>query len=440
MLGARGSGVAYSGGAVSPRDVRSANGSRPASWALRHETSGIATATPRTVRAINDRVALDLFLQHESLTRSKLAALSGLSKPTAAQLLSRLVQAGLVVAQGTSSGSPGPNAQLYVLNGAAGYAAAIEVDERRAAAAIADLAGHVLGELSVEADYSSSDDPVSSVRGLLADVCRRSGVRLRDLDEVVLGVPAAYDPASDQLRFGQHIPGWTKPDTLSRLRAALHDRLVVENDVKLAAIWERRHGAGRGASSFALVWVGTGLGLAADHGGVILTGANGAAGEIGYMRLGLRPSRGKALPPTFHDLVGPTAVEALARQYSLPHNPREAVAAARQDLNRGIPFLVEFARRLASALAPIIAVLDPELVVLAGPTCVPGGEVLVQLVTEELRTTSPFETRVAVSEADGSPVIHGALDAGLARLRAGLFAPGEGSGIREARRARHASK
>jgi hypothetical protein len=66
-------------------------------------------------------------------------------------------------------------------------------------------------------------------------------------------------------------------------------------------------------------------------------------------------------------------------------------------------------------------VLDPPLVVLAGPTCVPGGEVLVQLVSEELRAISPFDTRLAASEVKGSPVLQGGLDWGLAQVRARVF-------------------
>jgi predicted NBD/HSP70 family sugar kinase len=142
------------------------------------------------------------------------------------------------------------------------------------------------------------------------------------------------------------------------------------------------------------------------------------------MRLGLRPSDNGKLPATFDELVGSVAVEALAREHGLPGPPAAAVAAARADLGRGMPFLSELARRLAGGLAPIVAVLDPPLLVLAGSTCVPGGEVLVQLVTEELRAMSPFSTRLAVSEVQGSPVLQGGLDAGLARVRARLFADG----------------
>src|SRR5438067_6262764 len=87
----------------------------PAQWPRADDTD-VAGATPRTVRAINDRVTLELLLQHETLTRTQLAALTGLSKPTATQLLQRLAENGLIVPRGTTSGAPGPNAQLYGLN------------------------------------------------------------------------------------------------------------------------------------------------------------------------------------------------------------------------------------------------------------------------------------------------------------------------------------
>ena len=134
---------------------------------------------------------------------------------------------------------------------------------------------------------------------------------------------------------------------------------MVENDVKLAAVWERGHGAAREAESFALLWVGTGIGLAIDIGGSLYTGATGGAGEIGYMRLGLRPTGPGPLPAMFDDLVGLKAVSDLAREHGLPATPAAAVAAARRDLTRGMPFLSELARRLAGGLAPIVAVLDP---------------------------------------------------------------------------------
>src|SRR5215207_4983794 len=97
--------------------------------------------TPRVLRAMNDRAALDLLLEHGPLSRTQLGELTGLSKPTAAQLLTRLADAGLVITSGNTSGGPGPRAQLYAVNPDAAHVAALDVTPTRILAAVADLTG-----------------------------------------------------------------------------------------------------------------------------------------------------------------------------------------------------------------------------------------------------------------------------------------------------------
>src|SRR3954468_13860826 len=101
--------------------------------------------TPRLLRGMNDRAALDLLLEHGPLSRTRLGELTGLSKPTASQLLGRLERAGLVVATGVTEGSPGRNAQLYAVNPARAYVAALDVTPTRIVAAVGDVTGRVIG-------------------------------------------------------------------------------------------------------------------------------------------------------------------------------------------------------------------------------------------------------------------------------------------------------
>src|SRR3954465_11879466 len=101
--------------------------------------------TPRVLRAMNDRAALDLLLEHGPLSRTRIGKLTGLSKPTASQLLARLESAGLVLATGTTAGRPGPNAQLYSVNPAAAPVAGLDVTTERIRAAVADIPGRTVG-------------------------------------------------------------------------------------------------------------------------------------------------------------------------------------------------------------------------------------------------------------------------------------------------------
>src|SRR4029453_8207645 len=96
---------------------------------------------PRLLRLLNDRTALDLLLELGPLSRVQICDLTGLSKPTASKLLSRLEEAGLVRPVGTSSGGPGRNAVLYAVDGSVAQVGAVDVRPRRITARITDLAG-----------------------------------------------------------------------------------------------------------------------------------------------------------------------------------------------------------------------------------------------------------------------------------------------------------
>ncbi len=98
---------------------------------------------------MNDRAALDLLLEHGPLSRTRIGKLTGLSKPTASQLLARLEAAGLVVATGTSEGRPGPSAQLYTVNPRAAHVAGLDVNGQRIVAAVADVTGATVGQFEL---------------------------------------------------------------------------------------------------------------------------------------------------------------------------------------------------------------------------------------------------------------------------------------------------
>src|SRR3954451_17625691 len=101
--------------------------------------------TPRLLRGMNDRAALELLLEHGPLSRSRLGELTGLSKPTASQLLNRVEAAGLGINTGGREGGAGRNARLLAVNSVSAYVAALDVRAFRIAAAVADISGQVVG-------------------------------------------------------------------------------------------------------------------------------------------------------------------------------------------------------------------------------------------------------------------------------------------------------
>lgn len=224
--------------------------------------------TPRTLRAMNDRAALDLLLEHGPLSRTRIGKLTGLSKPTASQLLARLEASGLVLATGTSEGRPGPNAQLYEVDPTAAYAAGLDVTPERILAAVADITGRTVGSYELPTPGRRPTQPVvRQVTDALDGAVKAAGLARGDVHRLVIGTPGAFDPNTGRLRYASHLPGWHTPALLDELAAVLPMPVEYENDVNLVAVAEQRLGAARGHEDFVLLWNEGGLGAALVLGG-----------------------------------------------------------------------------------------------------------------------------------------------------------------------------
>ncbi|MEU1461565.1 ROK family transcriptional regulator [Streptomyces sp. NPDC005727] len=390
--------------------------------------------TPRVLRAMNDRAALDLLLEHGPLSRTRIGKLTGLSKPTASQLLARLEAAGLVRATGTSEGRPGPNAQLYAVNPGAAHAAGLDVTPHRIRAAVADVTGRTVGEYELPTPGRRPARPVvQQVTEALDGAVKAAGLTRSDVHRLVIGTPGAFDPGTGRLRYASHLPGWHSPSLLDELAAALPMPVEYENDVNLVAIAEQRLGAARGHADFVLLWNQEGMGAALVLGGRLHRGWTGGAGEVGFLPVPGTPlvrQVTKANSGGYQELAGSQAVPRLARELGItdvPAGPYPDVAAAllaRAAGHAGGPhreLLRTYATRLATGLASLVSVLDPELVVLSGSALTAGGEVLRALVQAELEELAAARPRLVVGDVTEHPVLRGALESALATTRDEVF-------------------
>ncbi|MET8881482.1 ROK family transcriptional regulator [Streptomyces rubiginosohelvolus] len=390
--------------------------------------------TPRVLRAMNDRAALDLLLEHGPLSRTRVGKLTGLSKPTASQLLARLEAAGLVVATGTSEGRPGPNAQLYTVNPRAAHVAGLDVNSRRIVAAVADVTGATVGQFELATPGRRADSVVRQVADALDGAVKDAGLTRADVHRIVIGTPGAFDPGTGRLRYASHLPGWHSPTLLDELAAFLPMPVEYENDVNLVAVAEQRLGAARGHEDFVLLWNEEGLGAALVINGRLHRGFTGGAGEVGFLPVPGTPlvrQVVKANSGGFQELAGAQAVPRLAKALGIetPQQPYAKVAAellaraadAYEEDEALTELLRQYAQRLATGLASVTAVLDPGLIVLSGGAVAAGGEILRSLIQSELAELAASRPRLVVGEIDRTPVLRGALERALADTRDEVF-------------------
>jgi predicted NBD/HSP70 family sugar kinase len=399
---------------------------------------------------LNDRAALDLLLGGEMLTRAQISEYTGVSKVTVSQMLARLEERGLVAIAGEQAGGRGPNAALYSVVPSSAYVAGLSVDFDLVSAAVADVTGRRVAEVS--GNPNGTDDPVELVRGTIEQACASAGIEVTRLSALVIGSPGVVDPRTGDPRLAVNLPAWHE-GALDALTDAWHKPVVIENDVNLAAMAERADGAAASADDFVLVWLGVGLGLATILGGRLHRGTAGAAGEIGYLPVHGAPLHTDLRHPAsggFQSLAGGNVVRELAARHGFTApTPAEAVRAAvsaadhsgaghgdashrdtsHRDTShddgssdRAEAFLGELAHRVAVGVASVCVVLDPGLVVLGGEVGRAGGTVLADRVAAAVASIWPSRPRVVPTGVPGEPVLRGAMLAAVARARSALLA------------------
>lgn len=365
--------------------------------------------TPALLRVLNDRTALELLLENGPMTRNELARLSGLSKPTAAEMIRRLEEAELIEVSGESSSGRGPAAVLYSVLTERAIGVAIDVQPLGITSTVVDATGRVHPVVfEATADAPGERDAATDLARAVDAACAAAERDPETVTVVCVGVQGSVEPRTDDLVFTDELPGWPRHGVTETLARALGVEVLVENDANLVAIAERREGAGADASTFALLWMGNGLGLALDFGGSVHRGAAGGAGEIGYIGAPVDAHKYDPEARLIDDLVTSRTIERLAARHGIEADTLgdllEAIAADPARLS----ILDELAPRVGLVVLPALAVVDPERIILHGPIGIAGGSDLAVRVEAWLHQHSRWSTPVVGPTISETPVLHGA--------------------------------
>lgn len=379
--------------------------------------------TPAWLRSRNDGAALDLLLSRGKLTRNQVGALTGLSKPTASQMMQRLASAGLIEEAGEVVGRRGPNAVAYAVRADAALGVAVDVSPLTLAATVVNATGEAYPIVDVELGRAAKERSAGGdIRRAVQAACEAASIPTASIQVVYIGVQSAVNQQSDSLRFTAILPGWSRKNVRVGLEDELGIAVTIENDVNLAAMAERALGRGANTSGFALLWLGEGLGLAVDVAGEIQRGVSGGAGEIGYLPVPRDAVAGDEGARDLQALIGGPAVTRLTRAAGAPARGYSA-AIARLRANPAVlsGVIAELAPRVAVGIVPVLAVLDPERVILSGPTAMVCGEDLARGVANHLKRTTRWSPDIVVSGVRERPVLVGARTQLEGDLRKTLF-------------------
>lgn len=219
----------------------------------------------------------------------------------------------------------------------------------RAAVHTGDI--NALEMLSREPAPASLDDFVARVRALRAE----AGA----VDALGIAVPGLVEGGT--CRWIPNLP-WLDGVEVERLFPGL--RIAVGNDAQIAMLAEAVEGSARGMSDAILLAIGTGIGSAVLANSRIVAGARGGACSFGWACADI-DDPGEERSGWLERAASGRALDALAQGIGLADG-RALIEAARSGQQAALVALEAPARRLGTALAGAVALLDPQAVLISG--------------------------------------------------------------------------
>jgi predicted NBD/HSP70 family sugar kinase len=365
------------------------------------------------LRSLTDEHVLRALMQRRRLTRAELAAQTGISKPTVGESVRRLAEAGLVADTGqrTAGGrGRGRVGVYYALADGIGAALAVSIAPAGIVAECIDAYGEVVSR--AEEQISRSARPEQAAAALRIAAARaRTGAGLTPR----LAAVSAADPVDRGTGRLIHLPDAPflvgDLDPVQILASHVDGPVSVDNDVNWAAQAERDHAGAAALDDFAYVFLGEGLGCAVVSDGQVVRGHNGLAGEIAHL-ITVGPHR-QAMPliEVFGELdlrqAGSTAID-VARLLATAAGPQPGAPATRHLI----------AQAVSGALAAIVALADPELIMIGGPWgSHPAILDAITACTARLRR----HVTVRAAELTDNPSLAGARTDALSRLRSDII-------------------
>ncbi|HMR50566.1 MAG TPA: ROK family protein [Arachnia sp.] len=380
--------------------------------------------TSRDIRIQSRLDVLHALLPVETSTRAQIARATGLSVATVATLVSELLAEGVLVEAGLDTPRAGRPTMRLKIDETRGALVSVAVGETRIRAVAFDAA--VVERGSALVPLGDAGLSVERVAAAVVEACRQALTGAGFDESSVLGVGIAlpgHIHGGGRRDVVEPHRGWNSDELIERVHAVTGFALVADNPLKAIAAAELWFGRGPGAAGMVVVNLGTGVGAGIVVEGKILRGAGNRAGEWGHTLLffdgrecpcgrrgcveayvgepGIRETLREIAPGhplAAHDAAG--FVAALAR--ACDADPSDA--ALREVVERT-------ARFLGYALADLVAVVDPELLMLTG--CVPWdlGPRILPLITAHLLERAPVGAadtlRVEVSTVRGNAVAIG---------------------------------
>ena len=332
-----------------------------------------------------------------AVSKADLVAAAGLARTTVSNGVDELLDRGVLRVVGTRP-TPGRGrpADRLALSPHGGQVLVADLGAHGAHLAVVDLSQRLRAHTHVDVDVAAGPDAVltaveSQLRALRAQVPGDDPVRA-----AVIGVPGPVDDQHGIPVRPPIMPGWHAYPVATRLRRTFGCPVLLENDVNLRALGEAR-ALPADQAPLLFVKVGTGIGGGLITGaGELHHGADGAAGDIGHVRVRGGPDI-RCVCGNVGCIEALASAGAIARRLGERDGGTVSISDVRALIARGDPAVLRLVREAAELIGEVVATLvhfyNPARVTIGGSVAAASDELLAGIRSVVYQRALPLATR-----------------------------------------------
>jgi len=341
-----------------------------------------STGQPESLKRINRARVFDILKNRRVISRPELARAAKLSRATIAVLADELLHLGLIeeIGLGASTGGRPPVMLKFIPDAA--YALGAHLFDATWRVVVTNLDAKIVQQLDADIPSNTPEEAIQALKKGVTEITTRVNAQ-QLLPAIGLGTPGLVDMRTGVIKLAADV-GWYDVPIREMVREQLGLQAIVANRSKVGALAEFWYGARHGISDLIYISVGTGIAAGIIHKGRLYVGANSSAGELGHVTVlpdgplcpcGNRGclqqlASGPAIANLARRRLREGGASSLRSQFGIHPELITALdvfqAADKQDA-LAHDVVEEVASYMGIAIANLINLFNPELIVLGGP-------------------------------------------------------------------------
>ncbi|MFD2118121.1 ROK family transcriptional regulator [Paenibacillus yanchengensis] len=337
------------------------------------------------MHALNKRNVISIIRESGQINKAEIARTIGLSIPTVMKITDELIDREIVRDSGKGLSSGGKPPQMLEFAADNYFIIGVDIGTTNINCIMMDLAARIIYQQVVPTGVTDGFTVIINriIKVIDRVIASATAEQQQRILGIGLGMPGLIDPATGKVLFSPDFK-WEMIDLLPPVQAAFRYPVLIDNVTRVMAIGQRYFGFSQhDVDSFICVNLGHGIGSALFLDGRLYSGSSGSSGELGHMTI---VQDGPLCVCGKHGCLealasGNAILNQAKQQFQMEHvtEAKDVFVAWEAGDERAKTIITTAAQHIGTALALMINLLDPQIIILEGGLS-RAGETFLQLI------------------------------------------------------------